>query len=119
MNARKYNLLLDTASSPEDKERLLVVSNPEASAWLKCIPSSHLGTLLNDRMFRISCALRLGCKICEEHICICGTKVSARGLHGLSCRKSAGRGPRHCEINDIIARGLQSAGVPCVREPIG
>jgi len=118
-NAAKYNTLLDTANSLEDKPRLLATANPEASAWLKCVPSSHLGTLLNNKIFHIACALRLGCKICEKHICICGSMVSELGLHGLACRKSAGRRARHNEVNDIIARALQSAEIPCVKEPMG
>ena len=38
--------------------------------------------------------------------------MEARGLHGLSCRYSAGRHPRHAALNDVIRSAFQSAGVP-------
>jgi hypothetical protein len=45
--------------------------------------------------------------------------MDARGLHGLSCRFSAARHPRHAALNDVIKRGLQSAGIPSIMEPVG
>ena len=78
-----------------------------------------LGTHLPNETFRISCALRLGCDICQPHKCPCGAEVTAKGHHGLSCRKSQGRWSRHGAANDIIARALLSAGVPTLKEPPG
>jgi len=60
-----------------------------------------------------------GRDICQPHKCLCGSEVSARGLHGLACKRSAGRRSRHETANDIIARSLRSAEVPCIREPVG
>ena len=40
-------------------------------------------------------------------------------LHGLSCKFSAGRHPRHTALNDVVKRSLRSAGVPSVLEPVG
>ena len=45
--------------------------------------------------------------------------MDSRGLHGLSCRYSAGRFPRHSAMNDVVKRALQKAGLPSVLEPPG
>jgi len=74
-NIRRFNNLLDSTTTPESKARLLAVSSPSAGAWLKCLPSLNLGTLLKNQFFHISCALRLGCEICHAHTCRCGSKV--------------------------------------------
>ena len=41
------------------------------------------------------------------------------GHHGLSCRFSAGRLPRHANLNDVVKRALAAAGVPSWLEPVG
>ena len=41
------------------------------------------------------------------------------GLHGLSCRKSQGRHPRHAAVNELIRRSLASAKIPSHLEPSG
>ena len=43
-------------------------------------------------------------------MCRSDRRMAARGLHGLSCKFSAGRHPRHAVVNDIIKQSLQSAG---------
>ncbi|GAV09243.1 hypothetical protein RvY_18815 [Ramazzottius varieornatus] len=83
------------------------------------LPVSTLGNLLDDNSFRISVGLRLGAKLCETHICRCGTKVDSTGRHGLACKHSAGRHSRHDALNDIIHRALTSCQVHNVREPNG
>ena len=45
--------------------------------------------------------------------------VNDLGLHGLSCRYSAGRLPRHSNLNDVVKRALATAGVPSWLEPLG
>ena len=45
--------------------------------------------------------------------------MTARGHHGLSCSRSAGRHPRHRALNEVISRALRSAGVPSQLEPAG
>ena len=67
----------------------------------------------------ISVALRLGSPICEPHQCRCGSLVTSLGHHGLSCKFSAGRLPRHYHLNDIVKRSLNAAGVPSWLEPTG
>ena len=44
--------------------------------------------------------------------------VDARGLHGLSCRRSAPRQQRHSHLNDILWRAIKRAQMPTVKEPI-
>lgn len=102
-----------------DLARLLAVSRPESGAWLQALPSPHIGTLLDADSLRVAVALRLGCDVCEPHICICGTMVGADGHHALSCRRCTGRHPRHHALNDILQRALTSAGIPSVLEPPG
>ena len=68
---------------------------------------------------RITVALRLGCKVCEMHECVCGKMVSIDGRHGLSCKYSSGRHARHSALNEIVKKALNSAHIPAVREPPG
>ena len=51
--------------------------------------------------------------------CKCGTMVDDLATHGLSCRFSEGRHPRHAAVNDIIQRALTSAKIPSRLEPSG
>ena len=80
-------------------------------------------TVLRSEVERRCCAcrssLRLGTNICEPHDCICGQYVNALGTHGLACKRSAGRHPRHSELNDTIWRALQRAQIPSTKEPKG
>ena len=74
---------------------------------------------MNRSQLRISCVLRLGSPLCIPHTCVCGTRGDQSGVHGLSCRKSAGRSSRHAQVNDIIKRALSSAHIPSILEPNG
>lgn len=106
-------------SSGVDEARLRAMTVPESGLWLHALPSPNMGTLLDDDTVRNAVALRLGCDVCEPHICVCGAVVDANGHHGLSCSRCAGRIPRHQAVNEIIRRAMISAGVPCVLEPPG
>ena len=55
--------------------------------------------------------------MCAPHTCVCGQQVDSSGVHGLACRKSAGRHVRHNAVNDLIKRALASANVPSMLEP--
>ena len=101
------------------RARLLASAGRESGLWLHALPVPTLGTLLDAESFRVAIALRVGAEICEPHVCRCGQRVDSRGLHGLSCRYSAGRHPRHAALNDVIRRALISAGIPSVLEPLG
>lgn len=95
------------------------MSTWESGQWLHALPSASIGTLLDPDTLRLSAGLRLGVKVCTPHICSCGADVDALGLHGLSCRKSAGRFSRHAALNDIIRRSLVTINIPCSLEPNG
>ena len=45
--------------------------------------------------------------------------MDVRGLHGLSCKMSAGRWSRHGAANELIKKALSSANIPSVLEPVG
>lgn len=117
---RTQSQLLQSATCLEDKARLLAAYSPESGAWLQALPSPPLGLHLSNESFRVAVALRLGADVCVPHRCpACGAFVDQRGLHGLSCIRSAGRHMRHSSVNDVILRALVSANVPSVREPSG
>lgn len=106
-------------SHPTDIARFLALQRPESNAWLNAIPSRHIGTFLDDHHIRICLALRVGAEICRPHICTCGTFVSEYGLHGLSCQRSAGRLPRHIELNTILCQSLSAIHKNSTLEPPG
>ena len=113
-----YDRLLREADQV-GRARLLASARPESGAWLNAVPVSSLGTALAPDVLRVSVALRVGARICEPHPCRCGRVMDARGLHGLSCRYSAGRHPRHAALNDVVKRALLSGGLPAMLEPPG
>jgi hypothetical protein len=86
---------LTSCTNQEDKARLMAVTQPYMGTWLTALPSPQLGTHVPNDSFRISCALRLGCDICQAHKCPCGAQVTSKGRHGLKCKQSAGRHSRH------------------------
>ena len=111
--------LLHTSTSSANRARLLAVAEWESGLWLQSLPSVKLGTFLDNPAFRLAISLRLGTPCNVPHRCPCGEMVDALGHHGLSCSRSAGRIPRHSNLNDIIRRALASASVPAVLEPNG
>ena len=105
-----------------DQHRLACLSSatqPNSGAWMNCLPSTAIGTLLDNESFRIAISQRLGLPVCAPHKCRCGAILDRYGLHPLSCRFSAVRLPRHSALNDIIKRALSSAGFNAVPEPVG
>lgn len=73
------NLKID---SKLDMARYQALQHKESGAWMNAFPSSTIGTFMDNNTFRICVALRLGCKICEAHICICGSLVNENGING-------------------------------------
>ena len=72
------------------------------------VPAGHsymssVGTRFENTSIRIAVA-----PLCTPHDFICGAAVDSSGVHGLSCRKSAGRGARHTAINNDWARQCSS-----------
>ena len=83
---------LVTASFLRDKARLLATAAKESGYWLQALPSSSLGTFLDNDAIRISVAKRLGAALCKPYNGRCGhARGEEDGHHGLSCLKSAGR----------------------------
>lgn len=60
-----------------------------------------------------------GLHIMQSHTCKCGETIDRCGHHALRCTKSAGRYPRHRELNNIIYRTLISLNVSSILEPPG
>ena len=115
-----YRKLLETAPDAPTRARLLAACTKESGAWLQALPVSSLGLRTDKEVVRVAMGLRLGVSLCHPHLCKhCQTQVDHQGLHGLSCRRSQGRHPRHTAINDIIKRSLTSVGVPSHLEPSG
>ena len=110
--------LLDSANQLH-RARLLASSAPNSGAWLQALPLPNLGLHLDDETVRVAVALRLGAPICQPHRCRCGQQVDRLGHHGLSCRYSTGRLPRHANLNDVVKRALAAAGIPSWLEPVG
>ena len=111
--------IINEATDPTTRARLLAVSSPHASDWLNAIPIPALGLKLENESLRIAVALRLGVQTAMPYKCICGTSVEGSATHGLDCRKIGGKHARHAEVNSILHRALQSAGVPSHLEPAG
>ena len=111
--------LLSRAESPLDQTRLLSACTEHSEDWLNSPPITAVGLRLTDEMIWISVGTWLGAMTCEPHICSSGKSGDARGLHGLSCRKSAARHQSHSHLNNIIWRAVKSAQIPAVKEPVG
>src|ERR1700704_2377336 len=107
------------SSEPTTRARLLASSTKESSKWLLVVPSSQLGLLLDNNAARIAVGLRLGSQLCEEHKCVFGVAVRKDGVHGLSCKSSAGRISRHDEAYKIVSHAFSSAGFPNIIQPPG
>ena len=80
-----------------------------------------LGRYWTLESFRVAIALRVGegDVVCIPHSCHCGRRMDSRGLHGLSCKYTAGCFPRHSAMHDVNKRALQKASLPSVLEPPG
>ena len=110
------------AAAPDSvtQAHLLAACRKEAGAWLQALPVSALGLRMENEVFRVATGLRLGMPLCQPHACQqCGTPVDCLGTHGLHCRKSVGRHPRHSAINDLVKRSLGSAKITAHLELAG
>ena len=111
---------MENASDSQARARLLAATTKESGCWLNALPISSVGLRMDDDVVRIAVGLRLGASLCLPHPChLCGASVNKLAIHGLSCRKSQGRHPRHTSINELIQRSLTTAGVPSHLEPSG
>ena len=82
---------------------------------------SACGIRISNEAVRIAIGPRLGLNICEPHSCPCGGVGDVRvyNIHGLSCKRKAGRSIRHQQINDLVWRALRRADTPSIEEPSG
>ena len=110
-------ILSEHCRDDRDRARLAAVTAPHSGDWLHALPISSCGLRLDDESIRIAVGLRLGTALCAPHLCPCGSLVDSAGVHGLSCRISAGRSARHHQINDFVFRSLSRANFPAKREP--
>lgn len=101
------------------KRRLSSYQGKLSAAWLSALPSSNLGLKLTDAQVKTAMGSRLGSRLCEPHVCVCGKDVDSFGQHGLSCRRSAGRFSRHTALNLIVKQALGSVHIPSILEPPG
>jgi hypothetical protein len=115
--SRKYEEVMSAAQNQAGRARLIAAAAPHSGDFLHAVPCSSVGTRLDDTSLRIAVSLRLGANMCAPHTCVCGQQVDSSGVHGLACRKSAGRHVRHNAVNDLIKRALASANVPSMLEP--
>ena len=111
-------ILTERCSDDVSKARLLASQAPHSGDWLNAMPVSSCGLRLDNEAIR-AIGLRLGVNLCAPHACPCGAAVDALGIHGLSCRRSAGRFTRHSMLNDLLTRACIRSGVPAVKEPNG
>ena len=116
---QEFDALLSRTTEPLDRARLLAAQSPHSGDWLHALPIEAIGLHMSNDAVRIAAGIRLGSKLCEPHTCMCGSKVDHRGLHGLSCKKTKGKYYRHREVNEVISRAINSAGIPCAMEPTG
>ena len=108
---------MEQSSTVIEKARLLAVQNPHSNDWLHALPISSCGLRFDNEAVRVAVGLRLGLELCQPNSCPCGAMVDARGLHGLSCKMSAGRSLRHCQIIDLIFCALKRSDKPSTKEP--
>ena len=112
-------ILTDDSHTQSDTTRLEAAATPHARDWLHAPPITAVGLRLSDEAIRIVVGFRLGRRTCQPHSWVCGAMVDAKGLHGLSCKRSAPRQIRHARMNDIIWRSVNKAQYAAVKEPVG
>ena len=109
------------ASQPDEYNRagLIAVAAPHSGDWLHVLSISPCGLRLDDNAIRVAVGLRLGAKLCDFHVCLCGTFVYSCGTHGLSCKRGSSKLTRHAIINNLVHRALVKARIPYTMEPTG
>ena len=81
-------------------------------------PVSCLGLRMSDKAIRIVVGVRVGAPLGQLHQCShCGSDVDQFFRHGLSCRFSQGRLPRHNTVNSLIQHVFTAAKIFSQLEP--
>ena len=81
-------ILTDDSNTQTDTARLRSAATPHAGDWLHAPPITAVGLRLSDEAIRIAVGFRLGSRTCQPHSYVCGAMVDAKGLHGLSCKRT-------------------------------
>lgn len=108
-----------TLNSLHSRTSFLAACCQHSGDWLFALPIASCGLKMDDEAVRVAVGLRLGLDLCVPHECHCGSMVDARGVHSFVCKRAPGRTARHHALNDLIARGFASAGIPVIKEPTG
>ena len=118
MEASFQSLLAD--SHPKDSTRLLAAKRKESGVWLTAPSLSSIGVRMDNETIRLAIGLRLSTALSVQHNCQhCGQTVDVSGTHGLGCRQSEGRLPRHSALNDALHQSLSAIQIPSMLEPKG
>ena len=102
-----------------NKACILAASSLYDGDWLLAAPITSVDLSMSDEMILVAMGYRLRLRTCEPHTCPCDKDMDARGLNGLSCRRSSARQQRHAQLNDIIWRAIKRAQIPIANEPVG
>ena len=78
-----YDTLLEGASDPRSRARLLAVATKESGAWLMALPISSLGLRMDDNVVRTAVGLRLSVPLCRPHLW-----VDELATHGSAASKA-------------------------------
>jgi len=111
-----HTYLVDTAPNDREKQRLLRVAQPHASAFVTAVPSDEDGkdTILRPRIYRTAVAYRLGVPVLSNELpCpLCTQHINIYGDHAICCAKSGDLVIRHNTlrnlVNSIASDGLLS-----------
>ena len=76
--------LRETLDDPRGCARLLAVSAEHGSEWLRALPIAACGLRMDDEAVRVAIGLRLGCELCEPHVCGLwrANQWTGQGIHG-------------------------------------
>ena len=72
--------------------------------------------VFGSKMKTEAVGFRLSTTLYKQHQCFYGAVIDITGLHVLSCKLSASKHARHNVINDLIARVVTLADIPCDKE---
>jgi len=108
-----------TLNSLHSRASFLAACCQHSPDWLFALPTASCGLKMDDEAVRVAVGLRLGLDLCVPHECHCGSMVDAREVQSFVCKRAPGRTARHHALNDLIARGFTSAGIPVTKEPTG
>ena len=84
------SLSLPLATCQRGRARLLAFKVSHSSDWLYAHPITACCLRFSGEAIHVAVGLRLGLSLCATHLCPCGTTITSRGTHGLSCKRSSG-----------------------------